>query len=191
MSLLFASPWIGFAIHGSVDTPGLVYGGAIAVIPIVMLSAIAIRRWQVWRELPRELVDERTNGRVFPPDGAPVAEAPARFSRGKLWLELQRNGVVVSQSALLTMHGVSETTLKIHAAEQTGQLWIDWREIVEWCVKSDSDGPDPYQLRLRSGGQITLRRFVPDHATECDLLDAVRSVGGVPVRVYCNVECDA
>jgi hypothetical protein len=62
LGLVF-SPFAGFAIHGKVAVAGLVIGLWFAVIPLLGLAAIAIRRWYAWRGLPPHIAEEWTSGR--------------------------------------------------------------------------------------------------------------------------------
>jgi hypothetical protein len=189
MSIIF-SPFIGFTIHGKVAAPGLMIGLWFAVIPVSGLAAIAIWRWYAWRRLPPHIAEEWTSGKIVPAAGAPAIAPPVRFSNGKNWIETLIEGLAFSRSCLLSMQGVPKATAKLWVADNTGEVFIPWGDIVEWCVDTDSDGPDYYRLRLRSGGVIRVRRFPPDHASECDVLDAVRSVGQIPVRLRCDVDCE-
>lgn len=186
---LVLSPFAGFAIHGKVAAPGLAIGLIFALLPLSGLVAMAILRWRAWRRLPPHVVEEWNSGRVVPAEGAPGPVSPLRFFNDKHWIEMQLDGVTISRHCLLSMQGVSELMAKSWIAEQTGQLFIPWRDILEWVVDTDSDGPDCYQLKLESGGILKIRRFQPEAASECDLLDAVRSLGHVPVRLCCDVEC--
>ena len=88
------------------------------------------------------------------------------------------------------MQGASQTMTKLWVAENVGEMSIPWADIVEWSVETDSDGPDYYLLRLRPHGRTRVRRFLPDHASECDVLNAVRSVGKIPVRLRCDIDCN-
>lgn len=187
---LVFSPFVGFAIHGKVAAPGIFIGLVFAVIPLTVLAAIAIVRWVAWRRLPRHIAEEWTSGRMFPAGGAPAVVPPVRFSGEKYWIEMLTPGLALSRSCLLSMQDVSRAMASFWVADHTGELFVPWADIVEWSVESDSDGPDYYSLRLRPGGAIRVRRFAPDHASECDLLDAVRSVGKVPVRLRCDVDCE-
>jgi hypothetical protein len=75
-------------------------------------------------------------------------------------------------------------------AEQVGELFVAWKDIIEWVVDTDSEAPDYYLLKLQPLGEIRVRRFKPLAANECDLLDAVRRAGNIPIRLRCDVTCD-
>ncbi len=190
MSLIF-SPFVGFAIHGKVGAPGLILGLLFAILPLCGLIAIAVLRWLAWRQLPSHLVEEQKYGRVFPAEGAPTVITPVRFSNNskKDWIEILPEGMTLSRHTLLRMAGVPDLMAKIWVAEQTQELFVAWHDIIEWVVDTDSDGPNYYLLKLHLKGTLTVRRFEPDTATECDLLDAVRSAGKVTVRLRCDVDC--
>lgn len=71
------------------------------------------------------------------------------------------------------------------ASESPGHV-MAWEEIVEWQVCDDSDGPPFYRLIETSGGFVAIGR-PSDAATEQNILDFVRSVGGRPVRLFCDI----
>lgn len=180
---LIFSPFVGFAIHGKVETPGLIIGLKFAILPLLGLTAIAIARWIAWRRLPPELVREWMHGKVVPADGAPMVVPPVRFADGDCWIRMSRDAVTASKQTLISMQGVPQTWSKVRAIAESGEVSAPWSDVIEWTVETDSDGPDYQSLHLRGGGRIKLRRFAPKHATESELLDAVRSVGKVPIRV--------
>lgn len=187
---LILSPFLGFAIHGKVAAPGLMTGLLVAVLPLCGLIALTVLRWLSWRRLPSHIVEEWTSGRVIPAEGAPTIASPVRFSFKKDWIEILPEGVSFSRHALLTMQGVPDFLAKVWVAEQTQELFVAWSDIIEWAVETDSDRPDYYALKLHPKGMLNVRRFKPNSATECDLLDAVRSVGKLPVRLLCDVNCN-
>lgn len=189
LGLIF-SPFVGFTIYGKVGIPGLIIGLWFAILPVLGLAAVAILRWNAWRRLPSHIVEEWKSGKIVPVEGAPTIVPPVRFSNKKNWIETISEGVVLSRSCLLSMQGVSDVLAKLWVADNTEQMFIPWGDITEWGVDADSDGPDYYLLQLRCGGMARVRRFPPDYATECDLLDAVRSVGQVPVKLRCDVDCE-
>jgi hypothetical protein len=191
MSIVFC-PFVGFAIHGRVAEPGLVTGLLIAIFPLCGLIAIVILRWHSWRQLPSHIVEEQKFGRVIPAEGAPAVISPVRFSNKnkKDWIELRQDGITLSRHALLGLTGVPDTMARLWIAEHTNELFVAWSDIIEWVVGTDSDGPNYYLLKLQPKGRLAVRRFAPDTATECDILDAVRSVGKLPVRLRCDVHCD-
>jgi hypothetical protein len=192
MSLILC-PFVGFAIHGKVDEAGLFIGLLIAVIPLCGLIALVILRWLTWRKLPSHIIEERKFGRVIPAEGARIVVAPVRFSNKKNkndWIKMQPKGITLSRHALLRMTGVPNLMATVWVTEQTQELFVAWLDIIEWVVDTDSDGPNYYLLNLRSKGRLSVRRFETDIASECDLLDAVRSIGKVPVRLRCDVDCE-
>jgi hypothetical protein len=186
---LIFSPFVGFAIHGKVAASGLFFGLLVAAIPLSGLIAIAVSRWHAWRQLPAYIVEEWTTGRLIPAEGGPAVAAPVRFTQKKDWIEIESDGLTLSRHSLMTMRGVTQTMQKLWIAEQTKEMFISWSDISEWVVDTDSDGPDYYLLKLRQGGLISVRRLNLDTAAECALLDAVRSVGKLPLRLRCDVEC--
>lgn len=186
--LLVFSPFIGFALHGRVGEPGLVTGLTLALLPLAGLAALALRRWGGWRALPPALREEWTRGRLVPAQGGPAVLPPVRFTQGDRWIEMRGDGVVASRTSLLGLHGVPRLLEASWVADQAGQLFVPWAEVVEWAVETDSDGPEFYRLVLRQG-DVRLRRLSPAQGSECGVLDAVRAVGRRPVRLRCDVAC--
>lgn len=186
--LLVFSPFIGFALHGRVGEPGLVTGLTLALLPLAGLAALALRRWGGWRALPPALREEWTRGRLVPAQGGPAVLPPARFTQGDRWIEMRGDGVVASRTSLLGLQGVPRLLEASWVADQAGQLFVPWAEVVEWAVETDSDGPEFYRLVLRQG-DVRLRRLSPAQGSECGVLDAVRAVGRRPVRLRCDVAC--
>lgn len=173
---------------GQVVETGLLIGLLIALLPLLGLAVLAVMRWLTWRNLPAHVVEEWRYGRIFMPEGAPSIISPQHFSNGKDWLVMQEQGLTFSRHALLRMTGMDQLIQKTWVVEQLGEYYLPWQEISEWSVNTDSDAPDYYRLVLSSGGAIDLRRFVPHTKTESDVLDAVRSIGQIPVRLRCDLD---
>lgn len=190
LALLAFSPFIGFAVHGRVGEAGLVTGLAFALLPLAGLAVLALQRWRAWRGLPPPLREEWTVGRLVPAEGAPAVTAPLRFSAGKQWLEFRADGLLIARDTVLSTPGLPRSLEAAWVTEQAGQRFVPWPDIAEWIVETDSEGPDYHRLRMRFRGELRLRRFQPEAGTECDVLDAVRGVGGVAVRLRCDVGCD-
>lgn len=187
--LLIFSPFFGFAIHGKVDESGLMIGLAVAAVPLLALSYLVVRRWHGMRLTPHHILDEWQFGRVVAAEGAPMIASPVRFANKKNWIEFRSEGVVLSSHNVLGMYGTKQLLKTSWMVQQSGQLFVPWSDVVEWVVESDSDGPDYYRLKLHPRGELKIRRFRPEMATECELLDAIRSVGKLPIRLQCDVEC--
>lgn len=190
MTLLIFSPFIGFAIHGTVDEAGLVTGLRIAIIPVLGLALLAIKHWWAWRNLPSELIDERTNGRVVPAEGAPAIAVPAFFADQKrnCAIELHAEGVIVSRGALLGFRGMADSAARNSVTQAAGGFFVPWADIKEWQVRTDSDGPNTYRLPMHVKGHADIRRFTPIQGSERGLLDAVRSIGHLDVRMLCDLD---
>lgn len=189
-ALLIFSPFLGFAVHGKVQEPGLLIGLVIATVPLLALCWLVIRRWRHLRRVPPDLLREWQLGRVVPANGAPAVATPVRFAHGKNGLELRPDGLTVAGHSVLGLRGAAHLLETSWVVQQAGQLFVPWADVVEWAVDTDSDGPDYHCLQLRPQGELRVRRFRPEAATECDLLDAVRSVGRLQVRLRCDVECE-
>lgn len=188
LAALLGSPFLGFAIHGKVAEPGLVIGLAIATIPLAGLAFLAVSNWLAIRSLPRDLADEWRTGRVIPPIGAPAVAAPARFSNKKELIEIREDGLLLSSASLLGLRGISDAMGKIWVSRAVGEFFVPWSDLKEWEVHTDSDAPDFYRLQLKTKGHIVVGRFQPVEGHESTLLDAVRSIGGLPVRMQCDLD---
>ena len=145
----------------------------LALLPLAGLAALALRRWRGWRALPPALREEWTWGRLVPAQGGPAVLPPVRFTQGDRWIEMRGDGVVASRTSLLGLQGVPRLLEASWVADQAGQLFVPWAEVVEWAVETDSDGPEFYRLVLRQG-DVRLRRLSPAQGPECGVLDAVR-----------------
>ncbi|MEW6514382.1 MAG: hypothetical protein AB1443_10295 [Pseudomonadota bacterium] len=185
---LFACPFIGFAIHGKVEEPGLAIGLVLAVVPLAGLALLATKHWAAMRRLPPELAEEWRKGRFISAAGAPIVDTPARFSHQNDSIEIQPEGMVVSRSTLLGLRGVENSTEKMWIAQTVGDYFMPWSDLSEWEVHTDSDGPNFYRLNLRTKGHVLIRRFRPVEGCEADLLDAVRHVGKLPIRLLCDLD---
>ena len=187
---LIFSPFVGFAIHGKVAVAGLIIGLQLALLPLFTIAVIVFLRWRSWQQLPPQLIEEWTSGRVVSPEGAPLLASPVRFALDNNWIEMQVEGVTIAKYSLLSMQNVSQQLTKSWVTEQSGYLFVPWSDVVEWVVQTDSDGPDYFLIKLFPKGALIVRRFHPDAATECSLLDSVRSIGKRPVRLLCDVDCE-
>lgn len=186
--LLLFSPFFGFAIHGKVDETGLVIGFAVGVAPFVALVFIAVRSWHGIRHTPQHIRDEWRLGRLVAAEDAPLVSPPIRFEYKKNWIELRAEGIVVSNYSFLGMHGTKQAFKTSWIARQSEELFVPWSDVAEWIVDSDTEGPDYYRLKLHPQGELKVRRFEPEMASESKILDAVRSIGKLPVRLKCDVE---
>lgn len=187
LAAMLACPFIGFAIVGRVEEAGLVLGLQLALLPSAVLAVLAWRHRRGRRRLPPALAAEWVQGRIVPATGGPPVAAPWRCARGRDWIEVRPDGVLVSRHVLLGTPGAADAMAKLWLAGEVGEFFVEWDAFGEWCVEEDDDGPDRHVLPLRAGGRVYLRRF-GTVADEVGLLDAVRSIGGRPVRLRCDVE---
>lgn len=186
---LLASPFAGFAMEGKVAEQGLLTGLKLAILPLAGLVWLALARWIAWRRLPVEVRHEWQKGRLIAAEGAPRIEAPIRFAGGNDgFIELRGEGVLVSNKALLGLQGMPGAMAHRWVADHAGQLFLPWPDCAEWIVEDDSDGPDFYRLPLRSGGHVRVRRLHRLAGDEARLLDAVRSIGGLAIRLLADVD---
>ncbi len=187
---LVLSPFVGFAVHGKVGDEGLMTTLVFAALPLAGFVVITAVHWYSWRTLPPHLVEERKSGRVVRAEGAPSVVAPILFSAKDDWIQMRPEGIAFSRNTLLSMQGVPDFLAKAWSADQAGESFVAWTDIDEWIVEYDSDGPNYHGLKVRPRGMIRLRRFEPGLSDECALLDAVRFVGKLSVRLRCDVECN-
>lgn len=185
---LIFSPFVGFTIHGRVDEAGLAVGLKFAALPLTSLALLAVAGRYAWRRLPSHIAEEWRSGRVVPAAGAPTVIAPARFSNKKELIEMRSEGLVVSRNTLLRMQGISDMMAKVWIVEHAGQMFVPWTDITEWIVETAMEGRDYYLLPLRGKGHLVVGRFRPVEASESELLDAVRSIGKLPVRLRCDID---
>jgi len=187
LAFLLASPFIGFALHGKVVEAGLVTGLGIAIIPLCGLVLLVVRNWMAWRRLAPEIAEEWRTGRIFPADGAPTVTAPVGFSNKNDSITVRADGVLVSQSTLLGFRSMPDAAAKNWLSQTIGECFVPWADVLEWEVCDDSDGPDFYRMMFRAKGHILIRRFAPIESSEAHLLDAIRSIGKLPVRMRCDL----
>jgi hypothetical protein len=186
LAIIF-SPFVGFALHGQVSERGLVMGLCLALLPGLGLMLLQRQHRARLRRVPPEVMHEWRHGRPIPPEGAPSVAPPLRQASKRHWIELRADGVLMSRSALLTLDGTDgfqEHIASLRTADTAGQYFVPWTAIDTWEVTTDSDGPDFHRLRLRPRGALHIRRFRPHTGHEADLLDGVRSIGRVPVRLH-------
>lgn len=194
MAVIF-SPFVAFAVNGKVDdsdwTPAYVTAG-VSLLALALLSA---RRRANYRNLPAHLRDEHERGKSFAPLPNERVRLPRDFklAGGRVMLHLTSDGVAYAPAAWL---GIDER----RTVQAVRMLWraarearlnvptqvIAWRDIREWEVHEEMENDDFYRLTLVDGGYVRLRRPA-DAKEEYELLDAVRSVGRVPVRMFCDI----
>lgn len=185
--LIILSPFVGFALHGKVNAQGLATGLWFALLPVAGLLALRQIHRAGLGQVPPEVAHEWRHGRLIPPEGAPPVAPPLRQADKRHWIELRADGVLMSRGALLTLGGTGDVQgqmASLRTADAAGQHFVPWTTIATWEVTTDSDGPDFHRLRLRPQGYVHVRRFRPGTGHEADLLDGVRSIGRVPVRLH-------
>lgn len=190
LTLLLASPFIGFAVDGKVGEAGLLTGLGISVLPITGLALLAIRHWMAMRRLPHEIAVEWQTGRVIPPDGAPAITAPVEFTKNADSIALRVDGILLSKRALLGFRHMPDGGAQMRISQTIGEFFVPWADLREWEVCDDSDGPNYYRLPLRTTGCVLVRRFAAVEGSEAQLLDAVRAIGKLPVRMLCDIDDD-
>lgn len=185
---LIFGPFLGFTLTGRVDAAGLAIGLAPCALGFIGLATIVVMRWRAWRQLPPQVRAEWQTGKVVQPAALVQLDKPLRVVEAGRWYEVSNQGLLFSRNSLLRIQA-SEMLARSWVIEQAGQYFIPWNEIVECVVNEDSDGPDEYRLVLRQEGSFSVRRMRLPDLTECGLLDLVRNVGRVPIRLRTDVGC--
>lgn len=199
MPLWFAiilSPFVAFAANGKVDdsnwTPGLITAG-IALFALVVLH---LRARANYANLPAWHRDEYAHGKLFAATAGNGTRAHPRefvLAAPHANLRLSNEGISFPPAAWLG----ADATRRAGAVRMLTRAWRDgcmnvadqaiaWRDIAEWQVHDESEAADYYRLSLKDGGNVRLRR-PPKPRDEHELLDAVRSLGQVPVRLFCDI----
>ncbi len=186
MTFIF-SPFIGFYINGKVDgsnwTPALIIASAALSIIFINTIKASIN----YKKLPLELRDEYKYGKLLPILPKPENCEP------KL-IPFNKNG---TKKICLTNDGIDFTinirqrtsitlAFEYSKLDNAESSHIPWHYLKEWQVYDDSDRCNYYKLILKTQEYIEILRPT-DKATEISLLDYVRSVGQVPVRIFCDI----
>lgn len=189
------SPFVAFWVNGKVDdsdwTPAIVT----AVVALSAIMALNLRAAANYRALPASLRDQYAHGKLLGPLSRAALRKPRDFACGAAGGSLHAGADGVSFTAAAWIGSDSA-----HRSQRVRLLWklmregrytidpefIPWREIAAWEVHDDSESADYYRLTLTGGGYRKLRR--PASARdEIDLLDTVRSVGQVGMRLFCDI----
>ena len=188
LSLIF-SPFLGFAFDGTVGVVGLIFGGGVAIVALSGLVVLVVLDRQAMRQIDPSLLAVWRDGVLIPPQGAPLVQAPLRLARKRSFVEISPDGVLIGAAALAGFDGIPEAAQRLWVAQTLGEYFVEWKDIKEWQVCEDSDGPNLYVLKLFDGGGIRVYRSATMAGQACLLLDAVRSIGRVPVRLKADVLC--
>lgn len=190
------SPFVAFAANGKVDdanwTPAVITAG-LALFALVVLH---VRARSNYANLPAWHRDEYAQGKLFAAaarNGARVPMREYKLATTHGVLRLSDEGIAFSPAAWLGADAArrAEAVRMLTRAVREGRIdvperTIAWRDIAEWQVHDESDSADYYRLHLKDGGHIRLHR-PPKTRDEYELLDAVRSVGQIPVRLFCDI----
>ena len=168
-----------------------------AIAGAALLGAVAFAVARSISPEERDLI-ERSQRRILPPLAVPpdadrspvrVALMPGRLASRRLgdrpdlrWLEADADGLTVPA-------WVIDGRPRTIGLRDT--VTVAWGDIARWRVRTDSDGPDTHELRTHrswcSGRSTkrwpTLRIRRREVEDESALLDAVRSLGQLPVEV--------
>jgi hypothetical protein len=190
------SPFVAFTANGKVDdsnwTPAVITAG-IALLALVLLH---VRARSNYANLPAWHRDEYAQGRLFAASARHGARATMRAFKLAAThgaLRLSDEGIAFSPAAWLGADAArrAEAVRMLKRAVREGRMdvveqAIAWRDIAEWQVHDESDTSDYYRVHLKDGGHIRLHRPAKAH-DEYELLDAVRSIGQIPVRLFCDI----
>lgn len=184
--LLIACPFIGFFMHG-VTPEGLSTGLFLGIVPATVLTALSAVQLHAWRTLDPEVAAEWRLGRVVSPEGGPQVESPALFADKGYNIEFRADGIVLSKSAVVGFRRARDAGARAWLTQTLGELFIKWSEVSEWSVRASTDAHGTYGIVLRDKSIVLVRRFIRSPEHERELLDAVRSIGSVPVRLLADV----
>jgi hypothetical protein len=172
-------------------TPAYVTAG----LSLLLLALLHGRAAANYFRLPKSLRDEYQFGKLYPATRRPSSRGDRAFELGskRAVVRVSEDGVRFSPAAFLrtdlrnAIEGAHfKHTSALGAQQDKPHHFVAWRDIKEWEVRDDSDGPNYYRLNLTKGGYICIRR--PSRAQdEYELLDAVRGVGQIAVRLFCDV----
>jgi hypothetical protein len=190
------SPFVAFAANGKVDdsnwTPAVITAG-LALFALVVLH---VRARSNYANLPASHRDEYAHGKLFTPAARNGARIPAhefKLAARHAILRLTDEGVAFSPAAWLGADWArrKEAVAMLTRAVREGRMnlpdrKIAWRDIAEWEVHDESDSADYYRLHLKDGGHVRLHRPPKAH-DEYELLDAIRTIGQTPVRLFCDI----
>ena len=196
MGLIF-SPFIGFAINGRVDGTNWTPAVMIASCCLAGLLFLHLRAALAFRGLSQEIRSQYRDGRLMLPLlGVGPAQEPLEFAVGnaaKPMVGLTQQGVWFGLAA--TAGSSWHLARKLVAIQmmtqsdnddQLSSYFVGWNDVAEWHVCHDSDGPNYYRLIMRDGGYSRLKRPA-NPEQERRILDYVRTVGGRPVRLFCDI----
>ena len=65
-------------------------------------------------------------------------------------------------------------------------FFVEWGDLLECCVEDDSDGPNRLSFKLKTMGCIHVRRLKSKRDVIL-MLDGIRSMGKLPVRLRCDL----
>ncbi|MFM9863777.1 MAG: hypothetical protein ACKVRO_09230 [Micropepsaceae bacterium] len=192
MAVIF-SPFVAFWVNGKVDDSNWMPAFVTAGVSLLIIAVLHIRATANYLQLPVTVRAEHRHGKVYPALRQPMPRVYRAFELGAkdARLRIAKDGIHVTSAAWLRadfkraldhMRKVQARGMNPDAVE----AFVPWRDIQEWAVQDDSDGPNYYSLRFAKGGYLNLRRPSAP-GDEYELLDAVRSAGQIAVRIFCDV----
>jgi len=194
LAVLF-SPFVAFSVNDANWIPALVTPG----VSLLLLAHLNAKAAKSFSNLPQAHRDEYRNGKLFQalPSTASRAvyefEYEDVFGRKGAIAHLSKEGVCFSPAAIycfffgFDISRMRMAARKLRSARQDEPVYVvQWREIQQWAVNKNSDGPDYYSLILTDGGSLGVHR--PSKVEEeVELLDAVRSLGQTAVILHCDL----
>ena len=186
--LVIFSPFFGFYLQGRVNEAGLLLGCKWGLLPLAGLIFLKIRRRLNWSRLPQTLKDEYRLGKVFP--AADIAELPDRIdvsTHATLRFSVIQQGVSIEAACTCSVHSNLELSKQLSFFKMSGAPYLmRWDDIEEWVVVDDMEGSGFHRLELRGQGRLGIERTDKGEQTLL-LLDYVRAVGRLPVRICCDL----
>jgi hypothetical protein len=186
LAVLF-SPFVAFSVNDANWIPALVTPG----VSLLLLAHLNAKAAKSFSNLPQAHRDEYRNGKLFQALPSAASRAVYEFELGRKGAiaHLSKEGVCFSPAATLAFDfsRMRMAARKLRSARQDEPVYaVQWREIQQWAVHKNSDGPDYYSLILTDGGSIGVHR--PSKVEEeVELLDAVRSLGQTAVSLHCDL----
>jgi len=185
------SPFVAFAVNGKVDDSNWMPALVTAGVSLLLLALLHAKAAMSFSNLSQAHRDEYRNGKLFQALPSAASRAVYEFELGRKGAiaHLSKEGVCFSPAATLAFDfsRMRMAARAIRSARQDQPVHaVQWREIKQWEVHKDSDGPDYYRLTLADNGYIGVRR--PSKVEEeVELLDAVRSLGQTAVSLHCDL----
>jgi hypothetical protein len=124
----------------------------------------------------------------------PCVFALAKRKQAKKTLTIDANGLYFTPNAVVqvTLKLAKKFSQHRYLSDVTGGAGIEshflkWSEILEWQVHDGDEMANYYKLCLADKQYILIERTSPSES-ETRLLDSVRGIGHVDVRIFCDIK---